>query len=248
MVEVANSNLFPGLPEFGAPHPNGNKYPNHKFGWAGDPQTNGTQNLYYVADRAFQHLYNWEVEPYAEWPKVVQIFVIPRDSFDPTSLDYAPPPPERIDCSEYKITEIQQHRVDDTRLDSLFVKVVVIREKINQPLIGIEFDSDTGVLITTEKQKVPAGTPGSGISDTGSFSEIQPINSAWSIRTTRKAAGIVGQAIGGTATRSYPIVVNYSWPAVLYDVDVRFPELKKGGFGPSIVIPDRKSTRLNSSH
>lgn len=238
VIETVNATMFPTLPEFGAPHPNSSKYPNHQFGWAGDPLQNGVQPLYYVAERQSQHLYNWETDSSSEWPRVIQSFVILRDEFDITSQDYAPPPPDSIDCSEYQITEIQQRRMDDQRFDSLFVRVNVIREKLIEPLRGVDFDSETGVLVTTEKQKVPAGTPGSGISDDGTYSEVQPINSAWSIRTTRKAAGIVGQASGGTATRTYPIVVNYSWPAVLWDLTTFAPRLKAGGYAPMIVRPN----------
>lgn len=237
VIETVNATMFPTLPEFGAPHPNSSKYPNHRFGWAGDPLQNGSQPLYYVADRQSQHLYNWETDNSSEWPRVVQSFVILRDEFDINSRDYAPPPPDAIDCSEYQITQIQQRRMDDQRFDSLFVRVNVVRENIIEPLRGVTFDSETGILVTTEKQKVPAGTPGSGISSDGTYSTIEPINSAWSIRTTRKAAGIVAQASGGTATRTYPIVVNYSWPAVLGSVRVFFPTLKSGGLGPAIVRP-----------
>lgn len=237
VIETVNATMFPTLPEFGAPHPNSSKYPNHRFGWAGDPLQNGSQPLYYVADRQSQHLYNWETDNSSEWPRVVQSFVILRDEFDVNSRDYAPPPPDAIDCSEYQITQVQQRRMDDQRFDSLFVRVNVVRENIIEPLRGITFDSETGILVTTEKQKVPAGTPGSGISSDGTYSTIEPINSAWSIRTTRKAAGIVAQASGGTATRTYPIVVNYSWPAVLGSVYVFFPTLKSGGLGPAIVRP-----------
>lgn len=238
VIETVNATMFPTLPEFGAPHPNSSKYPNHQFGWAGDPLQNGVQPLYYVAERQSQHLYNWETDSSSEWPRVVQSFVVPRDDFDITFKDYSPPPPELIDCSEYEIIEIQQRRMDDQRFDSLFVRVNVIREKLIEPLRGVEFDSETGVLVTTEKQKVPAGTAGSGISDDGTYSEVQPINSAWSIRTTRKAAGIVAQASGGTATRTYPIIVNYSWPAVLWDLSTFSPRLRLGGYAPMIVRPN----------
>jgi hypothetical protein len=229
--------MFPTLPEFGAPHPNSSKYPNHRFGWAGDPLQNGSQPLYYVADRQSQHLYNWETDNSSEWPRVIQSFVILRDEFDVNSRDYAPPPPDAIDCSDYQITQVQQRRMDDQRFDSLFVRVLVVRENIIEPLRGVTFDSETGILVTTEKQKVPAGTPGSGISPDGTYSTIEPLNSAWSIRTTRKASGIVAGASGGTANRTYPIVVNYSWPAVLGGVRVFFPTLKSGGLGPAIVRP-----------
>lgn len=245
VVEVVNATLFPKIPEFGAPHPNSSKYPNHRFGWAGDPAQNGAQPLYYVAERESQHLYNWEIDSSAEWPRVVQTFVVPREQFDITSLDYAPPPPEKWNCSEYQITEVQQRRMDDQRFDSLFVRVNVVREKIIEPLRGVSFDSDTGVLVTTEKQKVPAGTSASGISPTGEYSEIQPLNSAWAIRTTKKAAGIVGLAVGGVATRSYPIVVNYSWPGVLLGANVFFPELQRGGYGPAIVRPNYLRSAYN---
>jgi hypothetical protein len=248
----ANSATAARLPDFGTPHPRADKYPHHKFGWAGDISKDGVQPWYYVASRDKQHLYNWEWSDASEWPTLRQTFLIPRDDFD-VNAEYPPPPNDLVPLDGFSVTSVQQGRISDPRFDSLFVNVEVVRERLSSPRVGQEFDPDTGTLRTTRREKVPAGTLGSVDLDSGTYSEVQSINPFWSIRTIRQAQGLAGLAgttdpipltspveyVAGQATRApYYIVVNYSWPGVLNSFtpySIFRPPLRAGGYDKAIV-------------
>jgi hypothetical protein len=226
-------------PEFGTPHPNSAKWPNHKFCWA-EPGDKGVQRWVYVADRENQHLYNWEIDDSAERPTVKQTFLIPRDEYAAGGVVYTAP--EFIDTDDYQIVATTQSRSDIAKLDNLYVVVQVVWEDVTAILSGQEFDPDTGNLYTYSKEKVPAGTPGQQIDNSGEYAEVQPVNSLWSIKTVKQAQGLAGAASGGVATRDpYPIIVNYSWPAVLNASNPfsQFrPPLQEGGYGKAITMPN----------
>jgi len=83
-------------------------------------------------------------------------------------------------------------------------------------LIGKEFDPDTNSTTSYRRIKVPAGTTiPSGIQSDGSVVELQPVNTLWSIKNTKQASGLAGSAINGKASRTFQIVTNWAWPAVL---------------------------------
>ena len=228
-------------PEFGTPHPNSAKWPDHKFCWA-EPGDKGMQRWVYVADRTNQHLYNWEFDDSAERPTVKQTFLIPREEYaaDPSAITYTPP--TFIDDTEFSIVATIQSRSDISKLDNLYVVVQVVWEALLDPLSGQEFDAETGNLYNYSIEKVPAGTPGSSIDSSGTYSEVKPINSLWSIRTTKQAAGLAGAAVAGVANRPpYPKIVTYSWPGVLSATDpfsTFSPPLRAGGYGRAIVTPN----------
>lgn len=227
------------FPEFGTPHPNSARWPNHKFGWV-EAGEKGIQRWVYVADRANQHLYNWEVDNSAERPTVKQTFLIPRDEFEDGNLTYTPP--TFLDTNDYQMVAVVQGRSDIAKLDNLYVVVQVVWEDLSVILSGQELDTETGVLLPYSKEKVPAGTPGEAVNLSGSYSEVQPVNSLWSIKTTKQAAGLAGSANNGSAVRApYPVVVNYSWPPVLNSqtpFSVFRPPLRAGGYGRAIVTPN----------
>ncbi len=226
-------------PDYGTPHPNSAKWPDHKFCWA-EPGEKGLQRWVYVADRANQHLYNWEVDTSAERPTVKQTFLIPRDEFEAGNVTYAPP--TFLDTDDYQLVATVQSRSDIAKLDNLYVVVQVVWEDTSAIISGQEFDPDTGNLYPYSKEKVPAGTSGDPLNSSGTYSEVQPVNSLWSIKTTKQAAGLAGAASGGVSTRApYPIVVNYSWPGVLNasnPFSVFYPPLRAGGYGRAIVVPN----------
>lgn len=241
-VKVAVNSTYP---DFGTPHPNSVKWPHHKFCWA-EPGDKGMQRWVYVADRDNQHLYNWEVDNSAERPTVRQTFLIPRAEFEAGGITYTPP--TFIDTEDYVLVATIQGRSDISKLDNLYVTVQVVWEDLSAVLSGQEFDSDTGNIYPYSQEKVPAGTPGTGIDANGTYSEVRPLNSLWSIRTTKQAASLAGSAVpvnplypelGSIATRpSYPKIVNYSWPGVLnpYEPYSSFqPPLRSGGYGRAIV-------------
>lgn len=100
--------------------------------------------------------------------------------------------------------------VDGTAIPATIVSYV------ENELTGREFDADTNATNTYRRSKVAAGTAiPTGVQSDGSIVELQPVNTLWSLKTTKQAAGLAGSANNGVATRSYKIITNYAWPAVL---------------------------------
>jgi hypothetical protein len=236
---------------YGDPHPDTAKYPAHFLARVmPDPELGWAQWIY-LKTREQQNLYNWESNNQPDWPVIRQSFVILREEYDPIPANFEAeyPFPEGLfeppfvgqpdPADDYYITSVEQSRSGDAELDSLFVIVTVTREKL-VPLEGEEFDSETGQLRPVTREKVPAGTPGAFDPDTGTITEVTPINSLWSMQTIKQASGLAGQAVSGTASRSFPEIVQYAWPAVLsswepYSI-VSVP-LRAGGYEP-IVTPN----------
>jgi len=92
---------------------------------------------------------------------------------------------------------------------------------VDSEIVGREFDPEINATTSFRRAKVPANTTiPSGIQSDGSIVELQPINTLWSIKNTKKAAGLAGSAINGKATRTFQIVTNWAWPAVLDYVNI----------------------------
>lgn len=200
-------------------------WPNHKFAWR-EQIGEGLYRDVYIADLPTQHLYNWQTitnEP--TWKTIRQVFVILRSVYNENPANpettYPPPPSDKVNTTGYIITSVTESRSGDSRIDSLYVLIEVIREKINVPLQGYKFDPDTGKLNPVYTQKVPAGTPGSTINDDGTITEISPSNTQWSISTTRQASGLAGSAIDGVASRTWDYVDDYYWPRILDYIHIR---------------------------
>jgi hypothetical protein len=78
---------------------------------------------------------------------------------------------------------------------------------------SIDLDTNT-VRMTTQEAVLSAdveAAAAAAVDVDGSYSEVQPVNTLWSIKTTQQAAGLAGAP---TKSREYEIVVNYTWPAV----------------------------------
>jgi hypothetical protein len=276
---------------YGDPHPDSANYPHHELVFVTSEGSSAWQRWYYAAARENQHLYNWQVSDTSEWPQLTQTFVLRRADFSVTStyqmppLDYFPYP------LEWAVTGLEERPINDEVLASLFVTVVVSREKlyvrqvvgtgdiatvdgvaggtisttlasvgryiecpaafpapgtrvtaatppstvvtaaqafatgtfpatvvsyVENELIGREFDADINDTTPYRRAKVPAGSSiPSGIQPDGTIIELQPVNSLWSIKTTKQAAGLAGSAVKGKASRTFQIVTNWAWPAVL---------------------------------
>jgi hypothetical protein len=277
---------------YGDPHPDSAKYPHHELVFVTAEGGAGWQRWYYATTRENQHLYNWQVRDTNEWPQLEQTFVIRRSEFS-ASATYPMPPLGYFPYPlEWAAVGVEERPLSDEVLSSIFVTVVVVREKIRRrqvtgttnitttagsttvsfaspslrvagdyiesldavippgtaisslvstasavvtiapiatgtfpativryvenELLGREFDADTNATNTYRRSKVDAGTTiPTGIQTDGSVVELQPVNTLWSIKTTKQAAGLAGKAVDGVATRSYKIITNYAWPAVL---------------------------------
>lgn len=205
------------IPEFGTPHDAISKtesWPHHKFCWQTAVDEKGNCERWFVADPEHQHLYNWEQSQNTDWPTVRQVFVIPREDYDPTYTAYEAPPDDIIPQADYTVTGIEQTRIGDKQLDSLYVSVLVTREYItNNPKISSVLDPQTNEIRQVLEEKVPAGTTGTAVDPNGLYSEVKAINTLWALKTTQFMAGLAGKT--APKTQTWEDVINYSWPDVL---------------------------------
>lgn len=225
-------NLNP--PPFGTPYNSMTgapkvSFPDHKFAWREGPTTGRdgsvTYTLFFVADLPTQHLYNYEISDEPQWPRITQSFVVPRATYvanpaDPATL-YPPPPDAVVSPTGYSITSLTEVRTDNQMVDSLYVVVQVVREKIDQPVTWAVFDPDTGTIRNPTSKKVVAGTPGAAINENGAFQETQVLNSKWSLLNTEYAAGLAGSATDGVSSRTYQLSIDYYWPPVLAYINIQ---------------------------
>lgn len=214
------------IPEFGTPHDAISKsesWPHHKFCWQTAIDEKGNYERWFVADPEHQHLYNWEQSQNTDWPSVRQVFVIPREDYDPTFTAYEAPPDDIIPRADYTVTGIEQTRIGDKQLDSLYVSVLVTREHIsNNPKISYVLDPQTNEIRQVLEEKVPAGTLGMAVDANGQYSEVKAINTLWALKTTQFMAGLAGKT--APKTQTWEDVINYSWPDVLLALaDFSFP-------------------------
>lgn len=282
---------------YGDSHPDGANFPHHELVFvASDGSDPVWQRWFYAAKRELQHLYNWEYTDTSDWPRISQTFLVKRGDFSPTATFEMPPLEHFPYPAEYSATGLEERPIGDETLASLYVTVVITRERLykrtvvatlfqvtttlnstaithdtntNVPvagqllegigispgttgtrvsntsttlsipayatgtgisvevvtypllaIIGYEFDPDTGSMKPYQRTKVPAGTTGTVIQPNGSFSEIQPASTLWSIKTTKQATGLPGIAVNGVASRTFKMVVQWSWPRVLNYVTI----------------------------
>lgn len=216
------------IPAYGTPHDNISKlksWPNHKFCLQTEPDDQGSYQRVYVADQGTQHLYNWETSDASDWPTVTQTFIVPRSTYvfrPPTpETTYPPPPNGNVNTTDYEITSIEEQRIGEPRLDSLYVAVKVTRENTSLTQVRRYVDPDTNTVQEETIQKVPAGTPGSAVGASGTYTDISPLNAYWSTSSTKKAQGLAGNAVLGVASRIMYYRDNYTWPRVLNYIDIQ---------------------------
>lgn len=194
-------------------------YPDHKFCWQTEPDEAGNVIRWFLADLPTQQLYNWVYSDQGDWPSITQTFVIPRADYKATPANpettYPPPPNANFDLTGFAITGTSEVRIGDERLDSLYVAVEVVREKIDTPQSSQRFDPDTGAIRVFTRQKVPAGTPGSTVNESGQYSEVNATNSLWSDKLVEYAPGLAGSAVGGESSRTWRFSLDYYYPPVL---------------------------------
>lgn len=96
-----------------------------------------------------------------------------------------------------------------------------ITRYVENELVGREFDADTNKTLPYRRSKVLSSNQyPEGVQTNGAVVELQPVNALWSIKTTKQASGLPGIAVNGVASRTYQIVTNYAWPAVLTGVHI----------------------------
>jgi hypothetical protein len=212
---------------YGEAHPNSALYPHHELVFVSQQSENpGWSKWFYAAKREFQNLYNWTFSDADTWPTLTQVFVTKDKDFDPDAPIYSVvggirtvdqtlypmPPAEDVDLSQYAAISTTRREIRDPELASLYCEVVIVYEKVGLTLSGSELDEETGEIRSFFQNKVLAGTGGTAVGSDGVYSEVRPINTLWSTKTTRRAAGLAGST---NKTRTTNMVADYFWPAVL---------------------------------
>lgn len=129
------------LPEYGTPHPDAVKWPNHKLVYATPDEGSQFYRYYYAAERLDQEEHNWQVSyPYAgltNFPRYTCIFVVPRADFTPTAKGTAHPldlggatPEENEKFVGAKLVFEQQMDVGFAEIESLYIAVQQVYDKV----------------------------------------------------------------------------------------------------------------------
>jgi hypothetical protein len=135
--EVRDGNRT-NLPEYGTPHPNTTKWPNHKLVFIKpvDIERNEIFEFFYAADRENQDLYNFSVGYRniignvggREFRVIQRSYVTPREGFEPLDIAFGTPMPNipegKFDGVDYVFFDRQQQRIEQQELDSLYVAEV----------------------------------------------------------------------------------------------------------------------------
>ncbi len=96
-------------------------------------------------------------------------------------------------------------------------------------LFGYEVDGETGQGFETTKELVAPGTLGFGVRADGYVGEVSPLNTNWSILTTRKAyAPFPGNS------RTWDDVIHYPLPAVLGGITIA--TITNGGYPVDTIV------------
>ena len=126
------------IPEYGTPHPNPKKWPDHKLVFVKpvDIERDGIFEFFYAADRENQDLYNFSVGSRniignaggREFRVVQRSYVTPRADFQPLDIPFGTPMPNvpegKFDDIEYVFFDRQQQPIDQQELNSLYVAEV----------------------------------------------------------------------------------------------------------------------------
>ena len=189
-----------GIPEYGSPHPDYRKFPNHFFAQALQSDEEGQEYFfYYAAKRESQDLYNWEHttvdHKQATYEKVERSYVFLRteygDNIPELGSDMPITDADPFSASDkYVLVSSAQLRIGDAgrrstkigdkELDSMFVLVTRTYLK-RAPLTVTSYDKSTGAHIfktTTllHKDESPDGY-GASISSISN----DPDNSFWEV-------------------------------------------------------------------
>ena len=219
-IRDCNRNDFP---EYGTPHPNAKKWPNHKliFIKPVDIERNEIFEFFYAADRETQDLYNF-ASGYRnvignvggrEFRVVLREYVTPRSDFDPLFPAFGTPMPNvpegTFDNVEYVFLDKQQKKIDQAELDSLYIaevrtyiEIAFLEEKLSysaeKPIVTPErFRATLPTVVTEEIVEGKAALP-NPVGDQISISEDQINPDIKRVRTISRSTSDDDVSLVGT--------------------------------------------------
>ena len=173
-----NPHVYKSHPQYGAAHPDTEKFPNHTLCYVKQADGEGLYfEYYYAAEREFQDDYNFEFSQADlggnKYDTVVRTYVNLRSDFTDTDLQYEagdamPDIPAAQFVDTYILLTRQQKRIGDQELDGIFV--VEQRVYFNRvDIVNHNMDPATGGILSTVEKVVyreegfdpPNGSPDS---------------------------------------------------------------------------------------
>ena len=237
------------VPAYSTAHPNTTRWPNHKFVFAkerGEPDAQDVYDFFYAADRPTQDLYNFEHTEAdiggTRFDAVRRTYVLPRATYTPDTPAMGatmPNSPTGMFTGTYVLAEVQQRRIGQQELDSLYVQVVrTYVKKVN--IISNSFDEVFGGNLQTTETLYYRGETVSGTAietlfadddnaywglTSGVAREGRQISDNWFLVNARQ----VVPAIIASTGRTYTTAIDFYWPAVLSNFDVELWTRRDGG-------------------
>ena len=185
------------IPEYGTPHPDTNKWPNHKLVYVRpvDIDRNEIFEFFYAANRENQDEYNFELGTTQIGGlllnSVTRTYVTLRSEFDPASDELVvgatmPNVPEDKFEGTWTLYNAEQKRIGEQELDSLFVaeQRLYIKPSAGQ---GATY----GEIVTTSDSVVSVVDEGTNV-DTGIdiiSSQITPLGNGKAVKVTKEVLG-----------------------------------------------------------
>lgn len=203
--------------EYGQPHEDRVRYPNHELVYVSARREDGKQQWYFAAERNSQDDYNYEIQ---SGEQLVRTYIIKRPLYRERPVGTSGAPEDEFlyppaGASSPDAVFAQYCFADDTvvrterELDSLYV--AVRRRFIRPTTVDYIYSQEFRRNIRITKEVIPRTTSSPALGADGTSVEIQDGNHFHSIRITKEIV------LGGGET--YP----YSLPDIPATQDHRFP-------------------------
>lgn len=243
------------FPEYGTPHPNTKKWPDHKLVYIEEGQTDreGVFRFYYAADRESQDLYNFEFSQAdiggTNYDAVARTYVVPRDEFNEETAVMSSPMPNtpagKFAADEYILAQREQKRIGQKELDALYIaetRVYIKRVTLTQ----IDYDEQFGEPMSTVQKLWYKDEVVDGLNTenprTAAELFADPTDSFWGLQANgymREGRQLTANWYAITERkiipsilitgRTYYTTTDARWPAVLDKIEVDTWERKDGG-------------------
>jgi hypothetical protein len=213
-------------PEYEVTTPTQGDWPNHKLVYITPANEDGLEKWWYVADRANQDDYNWEIGP---GEQLFRTYVIPRgtylqrpddtDSSDVVEDEFLFPP---AGSASPDVLFTHYCFADDTVVEApeeLRSTYIVIRRRFLRPLtVDIRWDENFERYLRITKEIIPRTEETPAIESDGTRVEIQDGNFFHSIKITTEIE--LGESTYPYQIKSIPGVQNVNFPPKLDSVEL----------------------------